>query len=92
MTNPATKTISYHAIKKSRLNLRLLINIRQQQSIIIRNIGTKKINHLKIKKRKTDLNRSKLRLLNKFHQSKEIACRSLHVRLSMQIIGRKTHL
>jgi hypothetical protein len=92
MTNQATNTISYHAIKKSRLNLRLLINIRRQQLIIIRNIGTLKINHLKIKKRKTDLNPSKLRLLQKIHQSKEIACRNLYVRPSMQIIGRKTLL
>jgi len=73
MTNPATITISYRAIKKSRLNLRLLTNIRRQQLIIIRNIGTMKIKHLKIKKRKKDSNRSHLQLIQEVHRLKEIA-------------------
>jgi hypothetical protein len=90
MTNPATITISFLAIKKSRPNLRLLTNIRRQQLIIIRNIGTMKIKHLKIKKRKTVLNRRHLQLIQEVHQLKELESKRLHARPSTQIIGRKT--
>jgi hypothetical protein len=90
MTNPATNNISYHAIKISWLKLTLLINIRRHQfKIIILNIGTLKINHLQIKKRKRGINRINLLLIQEVHQSKEIACIRLHVRPSMQIIERK---
>jgi hypothetical protein len=59
---------------------------------IIRNIGILKSNHLQIMKRKRGLNRINLLLIKEVHQSKEIACIRLHVRPSMQIIGRKTLL